>query len=779
MAGNSRDLNSTDRNTPPQGVSPISLGAALMLVALVLALVAIRLRPPSPLGGDATAGEFSAGRALAVLRDLAGDEAPHPVGSAASARVRERIAARLQNLGLPVEVQQAFTCGKSYPVCGSVANVLSRLPGRSAGPAVLLAAHYDSVPAGPGIADDLASVAAIIEVARALTAGPAPRNPVIFLLDEGEEAGLLGARAFVARHPWAREVGAAINMEARGTGGLSFMFETSDDNAWLIDAYARAVRRPAALSLTYEVYKRLPNDTDFTVFKRAGVPGLNFAFIDEVSHYHTPMDDLAHLDAGSLQHQGESVLAVARALAEADLSHPPNGRASYQDILGFALLKWPAGAGLPLALAGGLFLLAVVARWVSSLRTTIPAILWGVGGFAAVVVAVPGCGFLVTRLVEALAGKTAPWAAHPLPAQCALWAATAATGGTVASLASRRAGFLGLLAGTWLGWSVLTIAAATAMPGTVTVFLIPLLAAVLLFGAVEGARTEVAEIAMTAACALVVGVTAVIWLPLVLLLQSAVGLGWGLAVTGPLGMVVATLTPLAAVGPRWRRARTLCLCAAAFATLIAAAAAALVRPYSTERPQHLNIVYLDDRDAGVRRWVAGSPGKPLPADLRRAAGFGAAPVRPFPWSDLEQFVAPAPSLAQPAATLSETGETRLQDGRAINATLRSERGAPVVVLFLPSDAPVLSLTADGQPVFLTPTGAARGNAYRRVRFFGVHEHGVRLELRLQGNKPLEILIADQSYGLPNGGEALVSARPATAVPSDSGDSTIVVSRSRL
>ncbi len=116
-----------------------------------------------------------------------------------------------------------------------------------------------------------------------------------------------------------------VNLEARGTGGESIMFETSDENAWLVDAYAHAVRRPAALSVTYEAYKRLPNDTDLTVFKRAGLAGMNFAFIDEVSHYHTPLDDLAHLDLGSLQHQGENALAVARTLAGADLAHP--GRA--------------------------------------------------------------------------------------------------------------------------------------------------------------------------------------------------------------------------------------------------------------------------------------------------------------------------------------------------------------------------------------------------------------------------------------------------------------------
>ena len=45
-----------------------------------------------------------------------------------------------------------------------------------------------------------------------------------------------------------------------------------------------------------------PMYTDFSVFKRAGYSGLNFAFIDGLVHYHTLMDSYENLDHGSLQH---------------------------------------------------------------------------------------------------------------------------------------------------------------------------------------------------------------------------------------------------------------------------------------------------------------------------------------------------------------------------------------------------------------------------------------------------------------------------------------------
>ena len=119
---------------------------------------------------------------------------------------------------------------------------------------------------------------------------------------------LLGAVAFVEQSPWAREVGAAVNLEARGTSGPSLMFETGSHSLWLMPLFARAVPRPLANSLYYAIYRRLPNDTDFSVFKKHGFDGFNFAFIGDVSHYHTPLDNLRDLDAGSLQSQGDHAL---------------------------------------------------------------------------------------------------------------------------------------------------------------------------------------------------------------------------------------------------------------------------------------------------------------------------------------------------------------------------------------------------------------------------------------------------------------------------------------
>ena len=147
--------------------------------------------------------------------------------------------------------------------------------------AVILAGHYDSVSSGPGASDDGHSVAMELETLRALRSGPPLRNDIVFLFTDSEEGGLLGAKAFVEHHPLAKQAGLVMNFEARGTSGPAMMFETSEGNGRIVREFAAAAPDPITSSLSYEAYKLLPNDTDLTIFKQAGLPGLGFAYVDE------------------------------------------------------------------------------------------------------------------------------------------------------------------------------------------------------------------------------------------------------------------------------------------------------------------------------------------------------------------------------------------------------------------------------------------------------------------------------------------------------------------
>ncbi|MER6686082.1 M28 family peptidase [Streptomyces olivaceoviridis] len=73
------------------------------------------------------------------------------------------------------------------------ANLIAELPGRGAGPAVVIGAHLDSVSGSPGADDNASGVAVVLETARLLAASPvAPR--VVLAVFDMEELGLIGAR---------------------------------------------------------------------------------------------------------------------------------------------------------------------------------------------------------------------------------------------------------------------------------------------------------------------------------------------------------------------------------------------------------------------------------------------------------------------------------------------------------------------------------------------------------------------------------------------------------
>src|ERR687890_45388 len=314
-----------------------------VVVALVLgafaAISLLALESPEPLPASAQASEFSAERAFSHVEQIA--ERPHPVGSPANAEVRDYLIGQLEDLGLQPTIQEA-TSARTKEGTASIArveNIHARIEGRNPTGHVVLVAHYDSVPRGPGAADDGAGVAAILEIARAITSGSAPRNDIDILLTDAEEPWLLGAQAFVRDSHLDPRRSVVLNLEARGTSGPAMMFQSSSDNASVIPALA-SVQRPIAGSGWEACFQVLPGDTDFTVFRDAGFGGMNFAFMEGSARYHTPEDSPANLDHASLQHMGSTVVTAARHLAGHDLGAPRGGQLTYFTVLG-KLVHYP------------------------------------------------------------------------------------------------------------------------------------------------------------------------------------------------------------------------------------------------------------------------------------------------------------------------------------------------------------------------------------------------------------------------------------------------------
>ena len=262
---------------------------------------------------------FSAGRAMRSLEHILGSEGAHPAGSLAAERVRSNLAAELLRKGWqPEEHVQSIA---TEWATGTVHNWTVEIEGKNPEDGwIVLMAHTDSVAAGPGVSDDLAGVAVVIEAARALCAAGQPERSLLLLFSDAEEDGLCGAEAFASQDPRMGQVLCALNLEARGCRGPSIMFQTGPGSGDLLRNYARYTERPFADSLSVEAYRRMPNDTDLSMFIERRVPGMNFAFIEGKEAYHTALDDLDHISPASLQHQGEQFLAGLRAAQVADFS---------------------------------------------------------------------------------------------------------------------------------------------------------------------------------------------------------------------------------------------------------------------------------------------------------------------------------------------------------------------------------------------------------------------------------------------------------------------------
>lgn len=757
---------------------------ALLFMLLVLVIVLWRMQPPAAKGLDAPADEFSAGRAMSRLQHLLGEEVPHPVGSQSNQRVAERIIAELVSFGYAVETQETMACNEDELVatCAAVRNILTRLPGQEDRPAVILVAHYDSVGAGAGVADDGAAVAAIIEIARQLKEEAPFQNPIIFLLTDGEEVGLLGADAFVNEHPWASEVGAVINLEARGNSGLSLMFETSDDNAWLMEAYADAVPQPATNSLLFEIYQDLPNDTDLTIFKEDGIAGFNFAFIENVAHYHTALDDLVNLNLNSLQHHGDNTLALARTLANRDLANPPAGNAVYMDLLGFMLIKWSDSWTIPLA---GVVLLLLLTITINLIRRKIlspQALLWGGLAWLLTLIVPIVLGLALTSLISALTGSNLPWYANPLPTRVALWTGVFFSSGVIISDLSRKSSFWGLTLGTWLAWAIVSmLLALSPFSGATILFLVPTIVASLMLGMAEQLQPQPegdqpssglsALLTQSGIMLPIIIVVALVWIPIIFLLESALGLESSPLITLPLALLASTLA--SSFMQASKHIRIGFLASSTTLMIIATIFAVLSPPYNENSPQQLTITHVEERNIQQSNWVIETADR-IPDEISQLYAFSDEATFILPWPSEPLFAAETTQNEAPSPQLNILSDSFGNGERIIKATLTSPRGGNQIRLLIPTSTALNAISVANKKITFDPVTAE--DDFYVWECYGESCNGIEIDLHVASRKAIEMLIADQTPGLPPHGDALLQARPVNATPAHDGDASVIVER---
>ena len=377
----------------------------LLLLLLVSVIAIVPLFPKSVTPTSAPPEVFSADRALAQLPTIAAE--PHPNGSAAQARVRDYLVQQLTALGLETQVQRTVASSPRRATTTEVENVVARLRGTQSTNAVLVFAHYDSVPAGPGAADNGTGVVTLLETMRALVAGPKPQNDVIALFDDAEEMGFIGSQAFVTQHAWMSDVRVVLCLDTAVRGPISIN-QTGPNNGWLVDVLAQSFTGGAWTSVAGGgIY-------DYEPFRQAGIQGLDLE--DDYAFYeqHTALDRPEIVSPPSVQQFGDQTLSITRALGTVDLSDPWGEDQSFTAIPFVGLAHYPKSWELPLVvLTAVLFLVAAAVALRRGLATWTGA---GVG-LAAVVgslcVAALGVGWLWSRTPGWLGWNTTAWAFWP------------------------------------------------------------------------------------------------------------------------------------------------------------------------------------------------------------------------------------------------------------------------------------------------------------------------------------------------------------------------------
>jgi hypothetical protein len=769
-------------NGPARPASrPASIGlrcSCLLLIGLLAAWVVMRLGPPAAVPRDAPADVFSAGRAREHLERIA--RVPHPSGSAAARDVEAYISRVLGSLGLEVELQAGPACTEAAGLrrCGHVRNVIGTWRGRVHDGALLLSAHYDSVPNAPGAGDDGAAVAALLEAARVVSRWGQLEHDVIFAFLDGEEDLLLGSNqlCFTPRlstpeprsgAPLRSRVRLVGNFDARGSSGAVTLISATSGSAGAITELASALEHPVLSSFYPSVARVLPNATDAEVYERCGLETLSFAFAAGFENYHQGTDTPAHLDDRSLQHHGDHALALLRRFAEGAFAARDPGAEGlvFFDVGALFVLHYPYALARVLAAALALAAVVVVRRRLRALGLSLPGLILAAAAFALACLVALGMGALVVGVVTR---GWRPWASYVHAAGLGACAACFVLAAVVplAAWARRRFAPELLTLGALLVWVGLALTSAVALPGMSQLFTWPgagLLGAVLVESRLlgqgllgQGLLGERHALAASAGRALalvpaVLMITPVIYTLLVVLgapgVAAAMACGVAVLGAGPEPLELLTLRPRPTA-------------AALLALGLLGAVGLTVHVRGEPGPPTPNVIaYSVDAEAGRAAWASPDASR----DAFTAQFLGPTPLLgSIPALGSERLVwmntAPVAPLEPP--TLELVSDRWAQGERSIELRVRSPRVARSVLLWEntavsfsdyrfdgAAPLPIVRFSPELDQTLLRLLTGLGDRARWSITLFSPHEEGSKLTLFTRHAGALEFQIADRSEGL--------------------------------
>ncbi|GAV66496.1 Peptidase_M28 domain-containing protein [Cephalotus follicularis] len=314
----------------------------------VLVYSIIHMKFIKPLDIHAPLDRFSEARAIEHVRVLAQEIDGRQEGRPGLQEAAQYIKAQLQMIkeragtDFRIEIEETVVGGSFNMmflghsislVYRNHTNIIMRISSvgsHETDPSVLINGHFDSPLGSPGAGDCGSCVASMLEIARlTIDSGWVPRRPIIFLFNGAEELFLLGAHGFMKTHRWRDSIGASINVEASGTGGLDLVCQ-SGPTSWSSHVYAESAVYPMAHSAAQDVFPVIPGDTDYRIFSQdyGNIPGLDIIFLLGGYYYHTSYDTLDRLLPGSMQARGENLFSLLNAFTNSSKLRNADERAS-------------------------------------------------------------------------------------------------------------------------------------------------------------------------------------------------------------------------------------------------------------------------------------------------------------------------------------------------------------------------------------------------------------------------------------------------------------------
>ena len=762
-------------NTPISAKAKTSAPWALGVFAVLFVVFFFRAAPLEldSLRASNTPDQFDAERAITRLSRVL-DGTPHPVDSAALDETRARLMQEIRSLGYSPELRTANVCQSlsgTAARCAFVQNIFFTAGPATNDPAVVVSAHYDSVEASPGFGDDGIGVAVWLEVAQHLKQQP-PTRPVVFLLTDGEETGLLGAQAFVdhqADYPF--KVGRIINLEARGVRGPALMFETGHPNAGVVGDWAKNGARPFSNSMMTAVYELLPNSTDLTVHINAGFNGVNVAISDGLDFYHTNHDDLAHLDRASVQHMGDQALGATRAFVAGDWSiDQTNSDIAYADIGSRIFVSLPQVFAL--VLLGLCFGISAMMLVRPSRDGGWQKLDWRAFAFPpAFIVAAGLAAFLLQQLLSLVRPEAGFWTAYPQGLNMAIFSMTALVGAAGLSWLAPKSNREAIYASAWFWFLIVGMGLTFAVAGFSMIFLIPGVVFVLAGGAAWlFPRYQLIFYGIASA------MLALMFFPMLHLLDVMMGL----SISAMFGVVEAmVLAPMLAMIGGIASGRMKVMAALGAAAVGAVVATIALPAYTVERPLALNFTAHYDLDEGKAAVFAGARAGSLPEAVRDQLTVGENPSPPGGASNLaSRKIAFTPPGKVDVAVISDT---TAEDGKR---TIRLQMTAP--------DARQVRLRIPGAA---NPIAVGFGSSLYALRAGPAETYIVDVTGRAANGATLDITLAPQTTvakggtapwlvqgfwtGLPDDAKALADARSDRAVRIQMGDVSITTGKLAL